>query len=306
MVFSCSCASSAAVPHVVKPTPGSPTPSSQAAGASTTASPAAGTSSPAASQTASSKPSPAGELYPEGRPGSLSGSVHAPKPSPSTSPKPSASPSASAKPSASPSASAKPSATPIPSASAKPSPSPSPSANEKIPLPDASLAFFKTYFALQENNGFLLSNYSKPSEIDLQQLFYAGAGIASWNISPQEVEAYKAYYNIKELWGGLMKLTTKQINDYLKDKMGLTLADMKGTPMKWLYLKQFDAYYVERSDTNYGFFNCVSGYKTADGTVVVNCQVPPGYGQQVDKCEVTLKKVGDKFLFVSNKAHMTY
>jgi hypothetical protein len=102
-----------------------------------------------------------------------------------------------------------------------------------------------------------------------------------------------------------MRLTTKQINDYLKEKAGVTLSGIKGG-MKWLYLKQFDAYYVERSDTNYGFFDCVGGYKTADGTVVVDCQVTPGYGQQVDRCQVTLKKVGDKFLFVSNKAHMTY
>ena len=188
--------------------------------------------------------------------------------------------------------------------SAHPSPAAS-SSNEKTPLSAESLAYWTDYFAQQENNGFLLSSYSAPEDIDLAELFYAGAGIASWDLSQKEVDAYMDYYDIDELWGGLMKLTTDQIDDFLMKKMGISFWDT-WSDMGWMYFAEFDAYIVERSDTNYGFFDCVSGYKTADGTVVIECRAPDGYGQRVDKCTVTLKKSGNTYLFYSNKAHMTY
>jgi hypothetical protein len=236
-------------------------------------------------------------------------------PEPSTAP--SEKPSPSVKPSAEPSPPAAPSEkppsvpfggnlkpTPVPSS--HPSSAPSPSAsNEKTPLTAESLAYWTDYFAQQENNGFLLSSYDEPEDIDLQQLFYAGAGIASWDVTQKETNAYLDYYGYDELWGGLMKLTTDQVDDFLMEKMGISYWDT-WSDMGWVYLEQFDAYFVERSDTNYGFFECVSGYKTANGTVVVQCQVPDGYGQQVDKCTVTLKKSGSRYLFYSNDAHMTY
>ena len=223
------------------------------------------------------------------------------KPSPSEAPKPSEKPPSGFGGSID---STKPPSTQTPSP--HPSPSPSPTASgAKTPLTAESLAYWKDYFAQQENYGFLLSSYDRPENVDLEQLFYAGAGIATWDVSQAEIDAYLDYNGYDELWGSLMKLTPEQIDEFMIDKTGVSLYDTTGS-WYWVYLSDYDAWYIERSDTNYSFFDCVSGYKTADGTVVIECRVPDGYGQQVDKCTVTLKKSGDRYLFYSCKAHMTY
>ncbi|UOO37749.1 hypothetical protein IZU99_00335 [Oscillospiraceae bacterium CM] len=155
--------------------------------------------------------------------------------------------------------------------------------------------------------GFLLSNYAKPSEIDLDALFYTGAGIASdgQEISSDEQQAFMDAYELDSIDGDLLKLSTKQINDYLKEKAGVTLSQISGK-LHWLYIQKYDAYYSMVFDTNYGFFNCVSGYKTSDGTYVIQCEDNPEYGQQIDRCVVTLHQSGDSYMFVSNNAHMVY
>jgi hypothetical protein len=179
--------------------------------------------------------------------------------------------------------------------------------SEKTPLTKEELAFFEDYFAKPENNGFLLSNYSEPSDIDLQQLFYTGAGMASdsGSIGKDEADAFVKAYKLDSIEGDFMKLTAGQVDDFLTEKMGITLSDTSGD-IGWLYLPEYDAYYTQVFDTNVGFFGCVGGHKTDDGKVVVECKANSEYGQQVESCTVTLQKTGDKYLFVSNDAKMAW
>lgn len=149
----------------------------------------------------------------------------------------------------------------------------------------------------------MISSYTKPSEIDLNALFYAGAGIAedTGTIPQAEQDAYMKNYNMTELWGALFKLTTKQLDDFLTLKMGITYAQTARN-LKWLYIAKYDAYYREVSDTNYCGLAAVSGTKTGD-TYVIHCEKSSEYGQEINSCDVTMKKVGDRYLFVSNKAY---
>lgn len=177
----------------------------------------------------------------------------------------------------------------------------------RTPLSPAELSFFTEYFKQEDNNGFLLSSYSKPAGIDLHELFYYGAGIASEDdaISQEEKDAFIKAVNIESIDGAFFKLTSQQIDDFLQEKMGVSFSDVnKG--MNWIYLEKYDAYYVMLFDTNYCFFDCTGGYKTSDGTYVIQCRNASEYGQQIDSCEVTLHKSGDHYLFVSNKAHKAY
>lgn len=189
--------------------------------------------------------------------------------------------------------------------SAQTSPSPS-AAAVKTDLTQQELSNFTAYLNDQSNYGFLLSTYTKPAEIDLNEVLYTGAGLwgQSSSISQQEEKDYLAYVKMDELWGDLMKLSTKQLDTFLLEKTGLKLSGFTGS-FKWVYFKQYDAYFRQVSDTNYSQFRCVSGTKQGD-TYVIMCQQASEYGQRVDKCQVTLKKNGGKYLFYANNAHMTY
>lgn len=191
-------------------------------------------------------------------------------------------------------------------AASKNDPSPSED-NRRTPLSPAELSFFTEYFKQEENNGFLLSSYSKPTDIDLYELFYYGAGIASEDdaISQAEKDAFIKAVHIESIDGAFFKLTPQQIDDFLQEKMGISFSD-KDRDFDWVYLEKYNAYYVMLFDTNYCFFDCTGGYKTSDGTYVIQCQNASEYGQQIDSCEVTLHKSGDHYLFVSNKAHKAY
>lgn len=195
---------------------------------------------------------------------------------------------------------------PSPSASASAKPSPSQAPSSPAPLDKTELAYFTDYFKDNQNNGFLLSSYSKVTDIDMKQLFYTGAGIAAdrSSIPKEEQDAYLTATKQKELWGDLLKLTAKQLNDFLKEKTGLSYSDFT-QELTWTYIDQYDAYYKQVSDTNFCQLAAVSGTKTSDGTYIIKCEKSGTYGQQIDSCVVTMKKVGDHYLFVSNNAHQT-
>lgn len=150
------------------------------------------------------------------------------------------------------------------------------------------------------NYGFLLSEYTRPEDADLTQIFYSGAGLETVQMSKEETKAYLQITGDEEIYTDCTRLTTDQINEFLERKLGLHLEDMT-KEFTWVYLPDSDAYVWQHGDTNYMNFTCVSGRQTGADTYELECV--PGdetYTPFVPSCRVTLKRNGEDYQFLSN------
>lgn len=166
-------------------------------------------------------------------------------------------------------------------------------ATEKHDLTGDELSFFTVYANEAENNGFLLSTYTSPQDIDLDQLFYNGAGMMTKGLTQEETAAYLAATDSSELITDMVRLTTEQIDNFLQHKMGISLSETNG--LDWTYLEDFDSYYIEHGDTNFRNYTCTSGQEE-NGTYHLEFQSEDGSLTS----SLTLKKNGDEYQFLSN------
>ena len=172
----------------------------------------------------------------------------------------------------------------------------------KADLSQKELDYFTKYFEDVNNNGFLLCNYNNPTELELEKVLYSGAG-CDHNMKPitdAERNAYLKAVGEEEVYLDLHRITKEQINKLLSEKADITLSKVK-KQLSWTYIKEYDTYYLEQGDSNYCDLKCVSGNKTSEGIYVIECETTDKEKQQsVNKCEVTLKKVGELYKFQSN------
>lgn len=150
------------------------------------------------------------------------------------------------------------------------------------------------------NYGFLLSEYTRPEDADLTQVFYNGAGLETVQMSEEETTAYLQIIGDEEIYTDCTRLTTDQINEFLEKKLGLHLEDMT-KEFTWVYLPDSDVYVWQHGDTNYTNFTCVSGRQTGADTYELEC-VPEENSDMplTPSCRVTLKKNGGDYQFLSN------
>lgn len=104
---------------------------------------------------------------------------------------------------------------------------------------------------LEFNNLFLACQYEKPSEIDLNTILYHGLGTLSNNdISSEERETLNNYFDsdiIEKV--GLTKISESELNNYLKNKIGLKL-DEFNCDLNYIYVDKYKAYYrYHKTDT---------------------------------------------------------
>lgn len=150
------------------------------------------------------------------------------------------------------------------------------------------------------NYGFLLSEYTRPEDVDLFQALYTGAGMETMPLSSEEEKAYLAITGDEEIYTDCTRLTTDQINEFLEKKLGLTLEDMS-QELPWVYLPDSDAWVWQHGDTNYVNFTCVSGRQTGEDTYELNC-VPGDEDETpfIPSCRLTLQGEGEDYRFLSN------
>lgn len=146
------------------------------------------------------------------------------------------------------------------------------------------------------NYGFLLSEYSRPQEADLNEILYNGIGESPSPITDQEREAYSKATG-QTIDSDCTKLSTKMIDEFLKAKMNLTMEDIT-SDFNWVYLKDFDNWFFVHGDTNYTTFTCVSGKQTEEDLYELEFASNSEFYQD---CRVTLRKAGDSYQFVSNE-----
>lgn len=166
---------------------------------------------------------------------------------------------------------------------------------EERPLSKEELRIFTNFVNLPENNGFLLSEYAKPEEVDLGEVLYNGAGMENAPLTEEERSAYLAEgYGIET---DITNLSGKQIDAFLQKKLGITLSDSKTGLEDWFYFEGNDCYLQQHGDTNWVRFVCTSGVEVGDGLFVLHCKAAD---DAVPDCMLTLQKADDSCRFVFN------
>lgn len=151
-------------------------------------------------------------------------------------------------------------------------------------------------------NGFLHSSYETPAEICWDEVFYSGAGITSeYMLSGEELEEYLKLVGRDEVYTDITKLTTAQIEEFVRDKTG---TDYKNAlrPLSWVYSPKYDTYYFEHGDVNYMQYSVAYGSRVGD-TVTLRVEPTEDWGStEGGAYELVLKdKPGGGYYFYSNR-----
>lgn len=169
---------------------------------------------------------------------------------------------------------------------------------EQVILGVEDLTFFTRFIQDRENYGFLLSEYDRPEDVDLDQVFYSGAGVGE-SIPPEEVPVYLKAAGQEQLQTDCIKLTTENIEEFVQRKLGIGFQDMSKTLEWWLYAAETDSYYFEAGDTNYMPFACVGGVKEGD-TYTLRFAPDSEWNEWEDDRETVLVKAENGYHFLSN------
>lgn len=84
-------------------------------------------------------------------------------------------------------------------------------------LTEEELQQFSDYVNQNENYGFLMSVYDTPADINLDELFYSGAGIETERAADEEIAAYLKETGYEELYTDFTHLTSLQIDTFLQE-----------------------------------------------------------------------------------------
>lgn len=175
-----------------------------------------------------------------------------------------------------------------------------------VRLDSEALQKIEDYLNEDSSYGFLLSAYERPEDIDLEQVFYSGAGYPREELSEKELKRYLRKISQEELHTGVTKLTEDQIEDLLARKAGISLEDSTRPLEHWTYMDRYKAYYHQHGDTNQRKVRCTDGWQQGD-TLVIHYQPETWAGEKEEKTayyrptyEVVLRASGKDYLFCSN------
>ena len=148
------------------------------------------------------------------------------------------------------------------------------SAAAEEPLSDEELAAWQEKLSDPAYNGFLAAMYSDVSRLPVGQVFYNGAGV-DHEMTEEERAA------VLEAMGGdpdcpIYAVTTQAADDFLRENTGLSLDDIAGGfGSMWIYLPEYDSYYLAHGDTNYVSVTVTGGVRRGD-TVELTIELPGG------------------------------
>lgn len=147
------------------------------------------------------------------------------------------------------------------------------------------------------NNMMLSSEYDRPENIDLFQLFYNGIGGVEDQVSEEE-EALLAELNSEAPYLDIVKVTTNEMNDFLEEKLGIQLDETKKIGLEnFYYLEPYDSFYLVVGDTNFDWCTVTSGIWKSDKELTLDYTKEYEGGQW----RVVLEKTDNGYLFVSNE-----
>ncbi|MDD3219148.1 MAG: hypothetical protein PHC41_11050 [Lachnospiraceae bacterium] len=162
------------------------------------------------------------------------------------------------------------------------------------------IASYTQWIQDRENYGFVLSEYSRPEDVDLNQVLYTGAGLESRGLTEQETAQYLEITGQDEIYTDCAVLSTSQINDYLERKMDISIDDLT-QEFGWVYLNDTDVWATEHGDTNYVQYQCVGGIQKDEDTYVLDME-PVDFEENgyYKASQLTLEKEDNDYNIVSN------
>jgi hypothetical protein len=97
---------------------------------------------------------------------------------------------------------------------------------------------------------FLYSTYAVPQDVNLAETFYNGTG-EPYTCDLTDIRAYMLEYGSWSTWTDADKLSREEMDEILKDYLGLGLDEMSGYGLyRMNYVAETDAYYHFHGDTN--------------------------------------------------------
>lgn len=167
-------------------------------------------------------------------------------------------------------------------------------------LSEEEIAAFNTEFfnggIHNMNNMLLSSEYGKPEEIDLFELFYGGMG--QWDQESEEELALLSELDSDAAYLDVVKVTSGEMDAFLREKLGIGLAETQKIGLdSFYYLEDYDSYYLVTGDTNFKWCNVVSGTWEGKDQLTLEYEKEDEEGRWL----VTLRKTDEGYLFVSNR-----
>ncbi|MDP4093563.1 MAG: YARHG domain-containing protein [Bacillota bacterium] len=158
---------------------------------------------------------------------------------------------------------------------------------------------FENVLSDKSNCGFLTCEYSEPSKIDPNEVFYDGSGLSKDISETEKRDLIKNYgFSEDDFKLDYIKLKTIDVNNLLSKKIGLTLKDI-GTKLTYKYVSKYDAYYCFHGDTNYIDLKCIDGNVDSDEVYTIKYISYVHSSMPINR-KVTFKIVDDNIIFLSN------
>lgn len=167
-------------------------------------------------------------------------------------------------------------------------------------LTEAELEEISELLNSMEYNGCLRTLFKDVRDVNLDEVFYNGAGMGS----DFDVEEYLRVSGEEEIYTDITAISSQELKNYLKEKFGYSLKEMR-SDFGWLYLADSDVYAFEHGDTNYSPVELQEGYQDAQGNVAVVYVDSWSYEWDEDPTQylLTLHKEGNTYRMVSNEKY---
>ena len=164
------------------------------------------------------------------------------------------------------------------------------------------------YLNEDSSYGFLLSSYDIPEEIDLNQVFYSGAGFEQEELTEKETELLLDRIPQEEINTPVVKLKEEQIEALLKRKAGITYEESRHPLDKddgWARIGRYKTWYALRGDTNRQYIKCTDAWQQGN-LYIVHYQLMAQAQEETETAlyqptyEVQLQKKGEDYRFCYN------
>lgn len=134
-----------------------------------------------------------------------------------------------------------------------------------------ALAELQKYLNEESSYGFLLSSYEQPQEIDLNQVFYAGAGFRQKEITEKERELLLDRLPVKAITMPVNKVREEDVEALLKQKTGLSHEEFLhplGDLEEWARIGRYNSWYTLNAETNRRQILCTDAWEQGDQVIV--------------------------------------
>ncbi len=132
---------------------------------------------------------------------------------------------------------------------------------------EQTLEELQEYLNEDSSYGFLLSSYDIPEEIDLNQVFYSGAGFEQEKLTEKEKELLLDRIPQKEIKTPVIRLKDEQIEELLRQKAGISYDESRHALDQadgWAHIGRYNAWYALRGDTNRRYIKCSDAWQQGD------------------------------------------